>query len=187
MRTAIRAIIRVIIIIIFIQALITLIYSIANVYSYFKWAAEDYNLAVPIGIMVGVMLLATLILFVLWRKTDWLVRITAGEISEKELVITTSNLDLYKVAIRILGMYLVVTALPDLIGLFGYHLTIPRQSDYYILSGEINASEIRELLIIGVRLIAGIVLIIGSRKIVSTIDKIWDKARMVDNKNDSEE
>ncbi len=187
MRTAIRAIIRVIIIIIFIQALIALIYSIANVYSYFRVVVGDYNLAVPIAIMVGAMLLVTLILYVLWRKTDWLVRITAGEIPEKELVITTSNLDLYKVAIRVLGMYLVVTALPDLIGLFGYHLSIPRESEYYLLSGEINANEIRELLEIGVRLIAGVVLIIGSRKIVNTIDKIWDKARMIDDKKDKEE
>jgi hypothetical protein len=55
------------------------------------------------------------ILFLMWNKSDWLVKVLAGNIDDNTLVIRTSNSELMSVAFRITGFYIFINSLPLLV------------------------------------------------------------------------
>ena len=123
MRSLIKAAIRIIIILFFFKLLywsINQIYFLIRTREY----TDYYNVAVPFIIFIGLTVVGFIILFILWKKTDWLVKLVVGDLNENELVINTSNLDLIYSVLRIFGIFLLITALPELLGLAFYHVRL---------------------------------------------------------------
>lgn len=178
MRTLVRAAIRIILIYLFLETLFyTIRYccDIFHIYTYFEPRSRWFDLLVIIGAAV----ICFVILSLLWWKTDWLVNVLAGKVSNHELIIATSNLDLFKVAIRILGIFLLITSIPALVGLIGYHFSYP--DDLFNTYAGIQPQEIRELIIIGMKILIGIGMILGTKGIYRVIDIIDTKIHMADN------
>ena len=176
MRIAIKATIRVILIYIFLSSLVSLISYGVNIFNSHHFYPEDYGFLFTLALLILGMVLITLILLALWWKTDWIVGIIAGDIPENEIKISTTNLDLIKVAMRILGIFLLVYSIPTLVGLIGYHFSLPADSPDF---PSVHADEIRNLLVAGVKIVFGVWLLLGTRGIMNTVDKVWDKAHMV--------
>jgi hypothetical protein len=173
MRLAVKAFIRIFLIYIALQMAYYITNYISNMFFYRRAYPGDYDLFFHVIFLVASSLIVLLVIYVLWWKTDWLVRVLLGRTRDRELIISTSNLDLFRVAMRILGIVLLVNAIPELIGLAGYHFSIPEEMR--LIGYPDSASEVREFIIVGVKIIFGIFLVVGTRKIVDTIDKVWEK------------
>lgn len=178
MRTLVRAAIRIILIYLFLETLLYTIrycHDIIHTSTYFEPQSIWFDLLVVIGVAI----ICFVILSFIWWKTDWLVNVLAGEISNNELIITTSNLDLFKIVLRIFGVFLLIDSIPALVGLIGYHFSYP--NDLINTSAGIRPQEIRELIIIGVKILIGFWMILGTKGIYKVIDIIDTKVHMADN------
>jgi hypothetical protein len=174
MRLAVKAFIRIMLIFVALQAVIYFIRYISSIVNYNHSYLGDYDLFIDVIFLVASALIVLLVIYVFWWKTDWLVRVLVGRTREKELVISTSNLDLIKVAMRILGVVLLVNAIPELIGLVGYHFSLPAEFWDYPSYYE-SARETQEFIIVGIKILFGVWLVLGSRGIVKVIDKVWER------------
>jgi hypothetical protein len=180
MKSAVKATIRIIVIFVFIQSLITLINYISNfIYAVHHIYSENYDILFSLAVPIGSLLLGIFILYIIWWKTDWLVKVLAGELSDNELTISTSNLDLMKVALRILGIFLLVNSIPNLLGLIGYHYSFPEEMRRF--STEIYANEIKNYIIVGVKIIFGVWLSLGTKDIHKIFNVVDDKVHMGNN------
>jgi hypothetical protein len=174
MRLAVKAFIRIFLIYIALQMAYYITNYISNMFFYRRAYPGDYDLFFHVIFLVASSLIVLLVIYVLWWKTDWLVRVLLGRTRDRELIISTSNLDLIKVAMRILGVVLLVNAIPELIGLVGYHFSLPAEFWDYPSYYE-SARETQEFIVVGIKILFGIFLVVGTRKIVDTIDKVWEK------------
>ena len=172
MRTLIKAAVRIIIIFMFVAVFKIVINSA-------QWIIRGpginieqniYYFIVTIG---GQLVIYTLILCLLWWKTDWIVRIIAGNSDDNELVIKTANLDLLKVAMRIFGIFLIVTSIPDLFGLATYHMVLIPESDL-IYTPVQKANGLMNLVTTIVTMAIGAWLVIGTRGITKVIDHVMN-------------
>jgi hypothetical protein len=174
MRMLVRAAIRVILIFLFLDVIFTCIRYIGefNVYSL---RGEIENIWFQYLIIIGVTIISLVILALLWLRTDWIVHVLTGKTYDRELVINTSNVDLMKVAMRILGIYLLVDGIPSLLGLIGYHFAI-KEPD--LMGNNYIANEVSKFVIVCVKIFAGIWLVLGTKGIYSIITSIDDKVHM---------
>ena len=177
MKAIIRTTIRIILIIMALQ-LLSLIYSSAmNILVYQPSYSYDYTVH-PSVITLALSITGILVLLILWWKTDWLMRVLAGEISDQELVISSSKLELFDFAIRILGIYLIVRYIPLLIGLIAYRISIVITSleEPYMppIAYEIERWVTTSFyILIGVLLTSGMK---GMKTIGRIINNFWNKA-----------
>jgi hypothetical protein len=126
--------------------------------------AYSSNFVLDLSILILSFLIIAFIYFVFWLKTDWVVKLLAGNMDDNSLTITTSSSKLFKIAIRFLGILLVVTSIPPLLGLAGRHLYwASRSPEYGIIPSEIEVQEIEEWIINGSTLLIGIGLMIGTK------------------------
>lgn len=170
MKTLIKAAIRIIITIGFIWMFISLagiLSSSASVVSQPRFSHDPLSywfIILPLAILLAL----AAILIILWRKSDWLVAVLAGNINETELVISTTNLDLITVVLRILGICLVLTSLPALAGqLTSYGIMkdlFPSPLDY-------QARMIENLVKTGGTILIGAWLLFGGKGIVETVNR----------------
>ncbi|MFH1032275.1 MAG: hypothetical protein V1767_06920 [Chloroflexota bacterium] len=173
MRSIIKAALRVVIVFAFLEIVASLVKSIGSLLT-FRHIPDAQDLSTFYVNISIASLIGLLILWAMWWKTDAIVRILVGNISENELVINTSNLDLIKVSMRILGIYLLATSIPDLFGLIAYHI---QNVNLYVelnnIDPKLQADEIKWWVTTGVTILIGIWLVLGSRGIVTAIDKVW--------------
>lgn len=185
MRTLIKAAIRILIIVMTLQMLLSLVNSLVLLFSYppiygefnapYFWG----NLATNIFSF----LITILILFIVWRKTDWLVGLIAEEINDTELTINTNNVELITVVVRILGIVLLVTNLRLLVALIGNRWILGSiYPDVYI---QTSVNDMRQWIAAIVGLLLGIWLVLGGKGIVIALDKIWS-AQQAGKGNDAE-
>ena len=177
MKSHIKVIIRIILIFLLLDLLIMLTSYSAMISTYGDMYPE-------LLIYIGVGIIGTLILGFLWWQTDWLVSVLAGNLPEDSLVISTSNLDLFKMALRLLGFFLIFSALPDLVGHIGYRLSFP--FDYYE-PNQFQAALRGELLNITVTLLLGLLLTSIGGKPVRSIRGFWNPASLTDTQKDYSE
>lgn len=138
--------------------------------------SSDFNTYLGSAIIIGVALIGALILYILWRKTDWLVKKLAGDINENELVINTSNLDLINVVMRVIGMFLILISIPKLVGLIVYRGVLANAYTDVLLASNARAmaSEIKEWITNIGTLLIGLWLALGGAGIVQVFNKIWN-------------
>jgi hypothetical protein len=173
MRMFVRAAVRVILIALCLEIVLYAWRNIVYVVTVFpRMTAEDYW--PQILIIIGAAIIGFIILALLWWRTDWLVRLLTGRVYDRELVISTSNVNLMKVAMRIVGIILLVNAIPSLLGLIGYHFSIPS-----IYLDDRRPAEIQEGIIIGVKIILGIFLVYGTKGMSKIIDAADDKIHVI--------
>jgi hypothetical protein len=173
MRTLIKAGIRIIIILMTLEILLS---SVSNLVYYLTFSAPyesaDLNYFVgSIGSVTFSFLVTVLILFIVWRKTDWLTRLVAGEINDSELTINTNNVELITVAVRILGIIFVVINFRLLVALIGNRWIFG--SMYPGVQMQNSVYDITQWIASIVGLLLGIWLTLGGKGIVTALDKIW--------------
>lgn len=172
MRSIIKATVRVIILIMFVMLLKIVISNVQWVIMLPRLNIEQ-DLLYYTGIIGSLFVIGTLVLYFLWRKTDWLVRTIAGDLNDNELVIKTSNLDLLKVAMRMFGIFLLITSIPELIGLSAYHIRLIHESDL-VYSPIQQATTIMNFVSNMITIIIGAWLVIGTRGIAKAIDNLMN-------------
>jgi hypothetical protein len=143
--------------------------EIIPILSYHDFSLE-YNILPYILLLIGAIILAAGVLFILWKKADWLVRLVAGNINDNDLVIKTSNLDLFNVIMRAFGVFLLVSSIPALVGLIGQHIHLNQiyQNDLtnqYTFTGQYISH--------GLKIIIGLFLIQGTERISKMMDKVY--------------
>jgi hypothetical protein len=165
MRIIIKAVIRIIILVLVIQLLVSLFKDISWVFYNTEQLGEAFFY---LGVLPGVDIAGLAILCVIWWKTDWLVKILAGNIDDRALMINTSSVDFITVAIQIIGIYLVVTSIPDFVGLAVYHIQINDKFPGYNLS-EFEVQETKQWVITIAIFLIGLLLVSGSKWLVKRI------------------
>lgn len=168
MRTLTRAAVRIILAIMFLQTFFTALNYLVNLSRY-----SVQSIGLGLLLILGVSVISFIILGLLWWRTEWLVNLLAGRVSNHELIITTTNTDFFRVSLRVLGFYLLADAIPALLGMLGHHLYY---SSLDIYSDSIIAGNIRDLITIGAKILIGIGLIIGTRGISKTASNRSNKA-----------
>jgi len=89
------------------------------------------------------------------------------------LVIKTSNLDLIKVAMRMFGIFLLITSIPELTGLSVYHIRLIHESDL-MYSPIQQATTIMNLVSNIITIVIGAWLVIGTKGIAKAIDNVMN-------------
>ena len=179
MKVIIRTTIRIILIIMALQ-LLSLIYGSAmNMLVYQPSYSYEYAVH-PSVITLALSITGILVLAVLWWKTDWLMRVLAGEIGDQELVISISKPELFDFAIRILGIYLIVKYIPLLMGLIAYRVAaiiVPEEHlSYMPQTYEIEWwVKISFYILIGIFLTSGMK---GMKTIGRIISNFWNRATL---------
>ena len=172
MRSIIKTAVRIIILIMFVMLLKIVLSNVQWVIMLPRLGIEQ-NLLYYTGVIGGLFIIGTLVLYFLWRKTDWIVRTIAGDLNDNELVIKTSNLDLLKVAMRMFGIFLLVTSIPELIGLSAYHIRLTTASEL-IYSPVEQATTIMNFVSSIITIAIGAWLVIGTRGIAKVIDNVMN-------------
>jgi len=177
MHTLIKAAVRLGIILMSLQLLISFANGLASILNIFNpQYSSGFELYLGLAIIIGVALIGALILYILWRKSDWLVRKLAGDINENELVINTSNLDLINVVMRVIGMFLILISIPKLAGLIVYRGVLANAYTDMLLASNARAmaSEIKEWITVIGTILIGLWLALGGAGIVQVFNKIWN-------------
>jgi hypothetical protein len=179
MRTLIKAAVRLVIILMFFHLFLYIGNSLAMLIDFFTvnqftiFNNHYYYLAVPVIVFV----IGVLILWYLWLNTDWLAEFIAEDIDEHEIVIKTSNLDLIKVVFRIMGMYLIVTQIPTIVGLSVSHVILEKYTSGIVTS---LVGEIKQWIITVGTVLIGLWLLFGGKGIVEMIDRQSDNNQIGD-------
>jgi hypothetical protein len=183
MRSLMTAGFRIVLILAFLQALIT----VGNDF-YGLWAnnnslngiSANINFISSAGTLLIAFLVILLIFWVLWWKAGKICIFLAGDISDSEITINTSNVDLIKVVLRIFGMCLIVLSLSTLCGHIAYHIRYAGLTSGIESSPSHQANEMLWWVTDGLKIIIGIWLVLGFRGIFTAISKIWNAAHMTD-------
>jgi len=185
MRSVVKTIIRIILIVLFLQILFELFQHGASLWSLAQNSTSDIYLRFLYNVLPPP-IIASLILGILWWKTDWLVRTLTGDAPDDSLVITTSNLDFFIVAVRILGIFLIVSAVADLVGHITYRITFINHYPEEIAQ-QLDINWIRELATGITTLIIGLFLIFWRIKYFNPLRNLWNTASFSGTKPDSKE
>jgi hypothetical protein len=178
MRSIIKSAIRIIILFIFIRSLINFITNAVNIWNSRSYNTVQQDVWSNLGILFIAFLVGFLILWILWWKADAITRILAGNINDNKLVIDTSNIELFRVVLIFLGLFLLVSSIPDIVGLIAYHIRLQSSGNGIASSPQNQANELRLWIGPVVTILIGIGLAIG-------IKNRWWKAKSIhkDKKN----
>jgi hypothetical protein len=138
-----------------------------------------------VSIIVG-LVITGLIIYFGWWKTDKIVGFLAGDLDENQLVINTSNLDLYKVIISIFGIWLIIDAIPGLIGIIASQIYCSNNKSIFGSYQDVFGNNIRLGVIQLVELIIGIFLVTGNFVVVKVLRNIW-KSGSIHEENDNKQ
>jgi hypothetical protein len=178
MKTIIKAIIKIIALVFALQLLSPLV---ANIITVIRMYNDNIYTGNGQGILIYflaealfIILIAALVLYFGWWKTDKIVRLIAGDLKENALVVSTSNVNLYRVILSVLGICLLVTSVPSLLGLISYHIYgAQTYSDIFRPPPDVVASEIERWVLQIVTFLIGIWLTVGSKPIAKFFVRIW--------------
>ncbi len=171
MRSIIKAAIRIVIIVIAIDSLARFVNFAGSTIYYSRTSPEVFPALSWLLPAIAIILAA--IFFLLWRYSDWLVKKIAGNLDENTLVITGTGMDLINLAMRILGIVLVVTTIPDLVGIAS--AAIVNQNYYSGIPPETQIIYPKTWITAAMRLLLGAWLIFGADGIIRTIKVIWGR------------
>jgi hypothetical protein len=185
MRSIVKAVIRIILIFLFLESLLVIIRYGGTIWSA-GLDSPDWYFYRYLLILVAVEAIIILFIWVLWWKTGWIVRRFIGETSDDSLVISTSNLNLFIVAIRILGIFLIINALSDIIGNIVYYYTYDKMVPD-VVKPELTTTLIRGLSTSGATLIFGLILAFVGTKVFNPLVNLWSTGSLSGKTPDSED
>ena len=173
MRSLIKAVFRVVLVFLFINLVIQVVNYISQILlnsHIYATASEKFNVfPYIIGACIAFVVFSLVLLF-LWRKTNGVVKFIAGDVTENELAITTTNSELYRVVMHILGIYLIVSSIPYIAGTLGYSIYYENINETVYQS--IGGMNIESLIIKGITVLLGIWLVIGNNPIMKVINSV---------------
>ena len=186
MRTIIKAIIKII-------ALVFVLQLLSPFVSHLSYLSNSYiaNFGyqwVYIGSMLILLIIAALLIYFGWFKVDKIANLLVRNLDENQLAISTTNLDLIKVVMCFFGIWLIIKALPDLLGLLSYHTYWAR----YLIPGVeqdpgIVSNEIKELVIQSITLVIGIFLLFGNSIVAKGLVNLWKYGSFKEDKDTTQE
>jgi hypothetical protein len=150
----------------FLSLLNTLLNGISNIVSLSYY---DYKTTFNIIFLAVVFVVLTALLYFLWRKSDGIVKLLAGNVDEQNITITLSNTGLMSVVLRITGVVLLVSNIPRLLGTLVYYAY-----EGFGGNGSFMASEMRQWVIIGVSCLLGLWLAFGAKWFAGVLKSIWN-------------
>ncbi len=174
MRAIIKASIRLIIVYLFISLILVLNNGISQVIindRNFNFPSDESYVTTGIIAVVIATLVSTFILIVLWLKTDWIVRKLAGEIDERQLVISTSNVDLFQVGLKFLGFFLIFNSIPRVLGQIAFEISLPDEPELVVTT---SSSVIRQFVTDGARILIGFGLLFWESRVKRMVSNIRD-------------
>ena len=182
MRTLIKAVVRILII----AAFISLVNNLLNMISQLVFSFDVYE-EYPwgyISVFIAIVI-AAILLVVLWRKTDWLIRRIVGDMGDHEISISTTNLDLIRVAMFVFGTVLIVTSISGVIGFLYFINDAP---SYYERAWSIMGPHERTRIVTGqiepiVKFVVGIWLVVGNRSVVGIFNRILNGSQTKDSQD----
>ncbi len=118
-----------------------------------------------LGLALLAVALAGGLLYLFWRQADWVAGRITGEQTAQGITLAVSNLDLLGLLLAALGLFLLVTRIPDLLGLVAQHLYLSRTLPAYTPRALLTL-ELRPLVADVLGILAGVVLTFGSRRVV---------------------
>jgi hypothetical protein len=170
MKSLIKAVFRIFLVFTFLQIITYLVNYISTALSYrgleYAETQTTYNPLSNIIAASVVFVIFTLILITLWWKTDRIIKFIAGDISENGIVITTSNSELFRVIMRILGVFLIVTNIAYIVVILGYYFFYLKSN----ISGGLQTTQIQNIIIHSITVLLGAWLAIGNKAIMNFID-----------------
>lgn len=125
---------------------------------------------VYIGSLIALLSAVWITIYVLWRKTDGVVRWLAGNIDDHDLVVTTSNADLFRTLLLFLGVTIIIGTIPQMAGLAARDI-YARFSDSPF--GPSTSERLRGWVVEGVSLLAGIWLVVGRPNLMQPFMRLW--------------
>jgi hypothetical protein len=173
MRMFVRAAVRIILVVLFLQTILATLRYITEPNIHNRVTAITHW--EPFSTIIGAALISIGILALLWWRTDWLVRVLTGRVYDRELIISTSNIDLMKVAMRILGAYLIVSGIPSLIGNIGFHIALLDSDLLVMYTPDLE----RNLIVPVIQILIGFWLVLGTKGIVKTLNVLDDKVHII--------
>jgi hypothetical protein len=162
MKVLAKAIIRIVLVFALINVLVILILGLVAV---FREAYGGNTLFYAIAEIVMVALVGFVLLLMAWVNTDYIVRKVVGNTYGKHIEITTSNVNLMGVAMSMIGIWLIVSVIPDFLGTIARHYYYTSQLLYpNNLPADMRADEIQGLVVSGVKLVLGLWLFLGKQE-----------------------
>jgi hypothetical protein len=175
MRTLIKLAIRLTIIFVSFQLLIFFANNLANFVSFLNFQ-PDLSVYLSASILAVIIIVIATILSMAWMKSDWLVKKIAGDIDDNKIAITTGNVDLINVIMRVVGMVLILISIPKLAGLIvyrGFLVTIYRDV-LLATNSSLGATEIKEWITVVGTLLIGLWLVLAGTGIFKFFNKVWN-------------
>jgi len=172
MRTIIKALVRILALVFAIKLLTPLLTSIRIIAEMSTLDRELFLIDLATALFL-IIIIGLVIYFGLW-KAGGIARLLAGDLDENAIAVSTSNVDLYRVIISAFGIYLLVTSIPGLAGLIGYHFySAPMYADTGLVPNiDLVANEIQRWVFQIVTLLLGMWLTVGGRPIARFLVKI---------------
>ncbi len=165
MRAILRVAIRIMLIVVFLQVLMNTFNTIARIVTRDGFSMSRSVFYTEIAPYLIGFLIVLLVLWVLFWKVNTIVRLLAGRMMNDQLVISVNNQGLFQLAVRMLGIYLLITTIPDLLGSLGYHITMIDYYRQFGMQADAEAWEVQSYVKSGAKILIGIGLIIGWRRI----------------------
>jgi hypothetical protein len=164
MRSIFKSAIYIIVIFTFVQNVLILLNYIPTLWYHFASDRPREYDWIEFAVFLSVFLLSFLFLLLLWLKASSLTRLLAGDINDNKLVLNTSNSELFKIVLILIGIYLVVVNIPEIFGVVGYHFRFGYLYEGMNLPPQEQANELKLWIIPIASVIIGLVLAFGVKK-----------------------
>jgi hypothetical protein len=136
----------------------------------------------PLVYIFGYIIALGLIVWV-FLKSEAIINWLAGNTEDTQIVLSTSNEDLFNFLLRFLGIILVIQNAAWLLGFLGYWAAFIAPNHGKL---DVASSEITSLFTHGLTVVAGVVLIMGTSRIAGWFRGLWERGGMSETEDGEE-
>lgn len=185
MQPVMKTIIKMVVLFLVLYLISPFINNIGN-FLYLYRMDNEYSWAYLIGNFI-LLIVAVLLIYFGWWKTSRIVRLLVGEQEYTQLIINVSSSDLYKLIIKVFGVWLIISSIPNFLGLLSYH---SYYASYFPVGTDMGpdfvAEEVRDIVTASVKLLIGIILFFTNTIIGRGIVRIWSTGIIKENKENAD-
>ena len=169
MKVLVRVAVRIGIIFLIARGIILILSVISTGLNLIESYASSEIIVWYIGNFIGSLIVIGLLVLA-WKKTDWLVNVLAGCDATEELPFQVQSREIYGLALKFLGVWVMVNALPEFIRFLVIYINLFESTSGY--DSLLPSDTAPNLIAAGVKIIIGIWLVFGSRSISNFIDNV---------------